>query len=61
MNKVITFFPKILKRYYYIESQQQTQTCFDTVWLVWAPKKISPNNNISPTFLRSSFSTFSTF
>ena len=34
-----------------------TQMCFDTVRAVWAPKKICPNN-ISSTFLRSSFSTF---
>ena len=38
----------------------KTQACFDTVCAVWAPKKIHPNN-ISSTFLRSSFSTFSTF
>ena len=38
----------------------RTQTCFDTVCAVWASKKIHPNN-ISSTFLRSSFSSYSTF
>ena len=37
--------------------QRQTQTCFDTVCVVWAPKKIHPNN-ISSIFLRSNFSNF---
>ena len=35
--------------------QRRTQTYFDTVFVVWAPEIICPNN-ISSTFLRSSFS-----
>ena len=35
---------------------QQIQMCFDTVFAVWAPKKIW--NNIFSIFLRTSFSTF---
>ena len=37
-----------------------TQMCSDTVWPVWVPKKICPSN-ISSTFLRNNFSTFSNF
>ena len=40
--------------------QWQNQMCFDAACVVWVPKKIHPNN-ISSTFLRSSFSAFSTF
>ena len=53
-----SFFFKIL--IFRIIRHRWTQTCFDTIWPVWAPKKICPNN-ISSTFLRSGFSNFSTF
>ena len=72
-KQLFNFFPYVIQRKYLLTwdniiylniwkkfSQRQNQMCFDTICAVWAPKKIPPNN-ISSTFLRSSFSTFSTF
>ena len=48
----------LLKQYFFYA--EGTSYHFDTVCVVWAPKKICPNN-ISSTFLRSSFSIFSLY